>query len=624
MEGERCSFFSWKYGHYFEFLSTKDFNIKVRCTLCVGEKVLSTFKNTTSNLKKHLESQHGTVKLTERVPPSGPKQRAVTSAEGPTHPKQQKLDFGAKPVSDEELKKLVAQYIVEEMLPVNTVDSPSFRAIIKKIPTSVNAELPHRTTFTSYLEKEFTEMERNLKAALNEIDFVSTTADIWTANNRSYMGVTLHWISRTTLERHKVALACRRIRGRHTYDVIGTEIENIHSSYGLLNKVVATVTDNGSNFVKAFQEESTPKDDDVTFSDLSEILSAENETEGQLSLPPHRRCASHTINIICTRDVEKHLTTNAESRAVYRSSTAKCTALWTKLSRSTLASETVEEISKRKLLIPTSTRWNSFFDAVKRIAEIPMGELNTVCTKQGLKCFKDQEYQFLHKYCMAMKPLTAALDILQGDCPYGTLLPTLEVLMQKTQAVKDDLSRMTAGLPDAIVKAIQTRFASVLDDKDALLAAASSPKFKLRWLRDAGRRERVKQLLTAECCTTAPLAKNPASVPSATTSSSQGEMDFFTFEAEPEEETYSAEKEVMDYLMSGYDLQILHKFSSIKTIFLKYNTPTPSSAPVERLFSLGGLVLTPKRNRLSDRRFEKLLLMRYNHWFTRSTLLFPP
>ncbi|XP_025761762.1 uncharacterized protein LOC112846451 [Oreochromis niloticus] len=225
---------------------------------------------------------------------------------------------------------------------------------------------------------------------------------------------------------------------------------------------------------------------------------------------------------------------------------------------------------------------------------------------------------------MAMKPLTAALDILQGDCPYGTLLPTLEVLMQKTQAVKDDLSRMTAGLPDAIVKAIQTRFASVLDDKDALLAAASSPKFKLRWLRDAGRRERVKQLLTAECCTTAPLAKNPASVPSATTSSSQGEMDFFTFEAEPEEETYSAEKEVMDYLMSGYDLQILHKFSSIKTIFLKYNTPTPSSAPVERLFSLGGLVLTPKRNRLSDRRFEKLLLMRYNHWFTRSTLLFPP
>jgi len=162
----------------------------------------------------------------------------------------------------------------------------------------------------------------------------------------------------------------------------------------------------------------------------------------------------------------------------------------------------------------------------------------------------------------------------------------------------------------------------VLDDKDALLAAVSCPKFKLRWLRDAGRRERVKELLIAECRrATTDTAQSSASVPSATTSASQGEMDFFTFEAEPEE-TYSAENEVMDYLRSAYDLQVLHQFSNIKKIFLKYNSPTPSSAPVERLFSLGGLVLTPRRNRLSDKRFEKLLLMRYNHWFTRLSPLF--
>ena len=66
---------------------------------------------------------------------------------------------------------------------------------------------------------------------------------------------------------------------------------------------------------------------------------------------------------------------------------------------------------------------NSFFDAVKRTAEIPMSELNTLRTKLGVKCFKDKEYQFLHECCTAMRPLTAALDILQGDRPYGTLLP---------------------------------------------------------------------------------------------------------------------------------------------------------------------------------------------------------
>ncbi|MEQ2184444.1 hypothetical protein GOODEAATRI_008047, partial [Goodea atripinnis] len=150
------------------------------------------------------------------------------------------------------------------------------------------------------------------------------------------------------------------------------------------------------------EEESTRTDDDVTFLDMSEILSAENEVDGQLCLPPHHRCASHTSNIISTSDVEKYLTFHAESKAVYRSNTAKCTVLWTKSSR------------------------------VLR------------------------EYQFLHEYRTFMKSLTAALDILQGDCPYGTLLPTLKVLMQKTLAVKDSLSRMTAGLPDTIVRVCST------------------------------------------------------------------------------------------------------------------------------------------------------------------------
>ena len=46
------------------FELAKDENIKVR-TLCAGDKLLSSFKNTTSYLKKHLESQHSTIKFTE-------------------------------------------------------------------------------------------------------------------------------------------------------------------------------------------------------------------------------------------------------------------------------------------------------------------------------------------------------------------------------------------------------------------------------------------------------------------------------------------------------------------------------------------------------------------------------
>ncbi|XP_036328297.1 uncharacterized protein LOC118740744 [Rhagoletis pomonella] len=50
-------------------------------------------------------------------------------------------------------------------------------------------------------------------------------------------------------------LACKRFFGSHTFDRIHDAIIEIHTTYGLtLNKIVATVTDNGSNFVKAFKE----------------------------------------------------------------------------------------------------------------------------------------------------------------------------------------------------------------------------------------------------------------------------------------------------------------------------------------------------------------------------------
>lgn len=52
-----------------------------------------------------------------------------------------------------------------------------------------------------------------------------------------------------------------------------------------------------------------------------------------------------------------------------------------------------------------------------------------------------------------MKPLTVALDILQGEdnCFYGTLPPTLETLMSKTLELKDGL-QILVGQPDAIVQ----------------------------------------------------------------------------------------------------------------------------------------------------------------------------
>ena len=60
------------------------------------------------------------------------------------------------------------------------------------------------------------------------------------------------------------------------------------------------------------------------------------------------------------------------------------------------------------------------------------------------------------------------------------------------------------------------------------------------------------------------------------------------------------------------ELSMLHRNPEVKILFLRYNTTLPSSAPVERLFSAGALVLTKRRNRLSDTLFESLVLLTLN------------
>uniref|UniRef100_A0AAZ1XXB0 BED-type domain-containing protein n=1 Tax=Oreochromis aureus TaxID=47969 RepID=A0AAZ1XXB0_OREAU len=569
---------------------TTDKNITVICKQCPGEKKLSAAVSSTSNLLKHLTRQHRQSLLSE--------------------PSSSSMDNTAA------TPKMIAGYVVEEMLPLRTVESPSFRCILNKIPAcGKKAALPDRKTFSTYLDKCYADMEMELKETFESLEYISTTADIWTSHNKSFLGMTAHWIDPSTFVRGHAALACERVRGRRTY-VIGNEIEQVHSAYGLNSKVTATVTDNGSNFIKAFRmfqksdsDEESEEDEEVTFTDVEQTLST--ESEGQFSLPPHLRCASHTLNLIF-HDVEKWLQAN-EAKFIYRSATSKCSAMWTKANCSSVASELVDNFFKKKLIVPVSTRWSSFHDALSRITDIPLAELNTVCTQFGIKCFTDREYLFLKEYCIVLKPLTVALDILQGEehCYFGILLPTLEILMSRTLALQDEL-KLTASLPDII--AIKVRFSSMMDNKEAKLAAVTLPKFKLRWIREEEKKDMVRPMLTTECRGLSLEDQQPAQDHKNPANSTD---DFFSFEED--DCTYSAETEVMEYLKSaGSELGVLSQFPRIKTISL-YNTATPSSAPVERLFSLGNLVLTPRRNRLSSERFERLTLMRYNNFFKNNT-----
>lgn len=62
-------------------------------------------------------------------------------------------------------------------------------------------------------------------------------------------------IAPDTLNRVSAALACKRFEGTHSHDRVADMLADVYTEFDLdTQKVVGTVTDNGSNFVKAFKE----------------------------------------------------------------------------------------------------------------------------------------------------------------------------------------------------------------------------------------------------------------------------------------------------------------------------------------------------------------------------------
>lgn len=90
--------------------------------------------------------------------------------------------------------------------------------------------------------------------------------------------------------------------------------------------------------------------------EVTDVLENNNlESSLSFSLPPHQRCAAHTLNLIATVDVieaEKDLAYKVISRRVF----AKCHAIFNKQNQSTLSADKIKEHLGRYLITPNATR----------------------------------------------------------------------------------------------------------------------------------------------------------------------------------------------------------------------------------------------------------------------------
>lgn len=178
-------------------------------------------------------------------------------------------------------------------------------------------------------------------------------------------------------------------------------------------------------------------------------------------------------------------------------------------------------------------------------------------------------------------------------------------------------------LISAILVGISRRYGDLLElrpaARDAIVAAVSHPKYKLRWV-PPERKEDITGIFVAAVTIAAAAEGSALEQEQPTTATTSSEEEDYGYHQTAnvqhaasghvddtlvETRANRARVEALNFLDDRSKvLQTLSSYKNVCSVFLKYNTCLPSSAPVERLFSVGGLILTPRRNNLSDAAFQ--------------------
>ncbi|XP_061704514.1 uncharacterized protein LOC133534820 [Cydia pomonella] len=636
-------------GTFFSKITSKTTNSSTvaACVKCLPLNVeVKGYKKCSSNFIKHLKRKHGPDCVEEYKSYCIQKKRKKPQS---TSVQNRQVLKTSSSYSQEEFDSDVVKFFLHSMIPLSCVEDPHFIRILKRLHVdSLGLTIMSRTTLTRRINQHYDDQVKVIKDLMSRVNFICATADIWSSRKRSFLGLTAHWIDPDTFLRSSRALACRRFPGVHNYERITNLLRDILHEFDLdLPKIVAITTDNGSNFVKAFKEFGVhpgsieTNDNCETVSNVSnddieeEPLMISDSNKGCIDflndhalLPYHMRCCSHTLNLIATTDLKHLLTTDTALSNIHKSVIDKCNRLW-KMANRPKSSEIIQNILGHNLSRPGETRWNSMYDALKQILSIK--EKNSVL-HEGLGLenpLRNTDFNYIEEYLSCLKPVAAVLDILQGEnnTYYGLLLPTLLMLKKKVHALQQNNYQYCKPIAVQLLKQVQSRFDDLLKltgpaAEKAIIAAHSYPRFKNSWYQcvDSEHHARLKNMfLTAVSEESQHHSNIEPEIFQHTHDFDDAFYDFSNSNSDSNTSGGSGGHSIRaEYCILGYlsdtsrSLDILNKYPEIKKVFLKYNTPLTSSAPVERLFSYATMTNTPKSNRLTDENFERRVILKAN------------
>ncbi|XP_067637108.1 uncharacterized protein [Eurosta solidaginis] len=308
----------------------------------------------------------------------------------------------------------------------------------------------------------------------------------------------------------------------------------------------------------------------------------------------------------------------------------KINVLW-KAGQRAESAEIMQNLLKYRLNRPEANRWYSLFVELQKISTIKENNLQLHRLLNVNNCINDNEFSYIEEYLTCTEPLAKAIDIMQSENNeyYGIVLPYILSVRKKLQRIEEESNFVFCKpLIKSYRRSVEERFGKIFDvntlqAEKAAIAALSYPRFKNKWLTCLDLPNRVKIVEIFKTCI---CKRIQDSVP---TKNCSLENTFFKFDFDSDSDSdpsvadlgrqsfntpmAKAELLMVQYFAEeSYDLQLLNRYAEIKSIFIKYNTPLPSSAAAEQLFSFATMPNLENNHKLSGDIFEKIIVLKHN------------
>lgn len=140
-----------------------------------------------------------------------------------------------------DFNRAVTNLVIGTTMPLAVVDSDAFRKCLAILNDQI--EVPTRQHLARDIDKLYADNRASLAAKLRDVRRITTTVDVWSHLNKSFIGTTVNWIDPATLELKHEVVGCRRINGPRTGPNIADTLIDEMNSIKVNKFVYGFVTD---------------------------------------------------------------------------------------------------------------------------------------------------------------------------------------------------------------------------------------------------------------------------------------------------------------------------------------------------------------------------------------------